>query len=249
MTVYPLERVRSFRWDVQPTAGTIVDDTVVPRRCAVWRKAFKGSAVSYGAALLGHAPAVSWMRRHRVTVDIGTAGEFSRAVAAGIAPAQLVMHADTDAAVRCAVSGGAGRVIVGTAEQLTELGHSDRVHRVLVDARQVRRLAAQALVCRQVELIGLHCTLDDPDDPIGVHALRAAIADMAWIRREHSVVLNRISLSGLDAGALSAEPRVLRQIADAVGEVVGDNCARFRFPRPALTVAPRTIRLIQKRFR
>lgn len=105
MTVYPLERVRSFRWDVQPTAGTIVDDTVVPRRCAVWRKAFKGSAVSYGAALLGHAPAVSWMRRHRVTVDIGTAGEFSRAVAAGIAPAQLVMHADTDAAVRCAVSG------------------------------------------------------------------------------------------------------------------------------------------------
>ena len=32
--------------------------------------------------------------------------------------------------------------------------------------------------------------------------------------------------------------RILRRVAEAIGEVVGEACAHHRYPRPALTLSP-----------
>jgi hypothetical protein len=100
-------------------------------------------------------------------------------------------------------------------------------------------LASEMLLAhKRLRLTGLQCRLDDPDDPIGAVRLRRLIAAMARIRCEQRVVLSRVSLVDLDFGASCRELRVLRRIGEVMGEVIGEACARHRFPRPALTVAP-----------
>jgi diaminopimelate decarboxylase len=42
----------------------------------------------------------------------------------------------------------------------------------------------------------------------------------------------------LEVGERCLQPRILRCVAEAIGEVIGDACARHRYPRPALTVSP-----------
>jgi len=69
------------RLDAKPLA--LVDETVALRRCALYRKAFKGIAVSYPAALLEFDALAAWIRRERVTVDVTNAGELDRAIADG----------------------------------------------------------------------------------------------------------------------------------------------------------------------
>ena len=70
---------------------------------------------------------------------------------------------------------------------------------------------------------------------------------MSRIRREHAVLLGRISLAGLDVGERYLEPRILRRVAEAIGEVIGDACAHHGYPRPALTLAPRGSALLPSR--
>jgi diaminopimelate decarboxylase len=64
------------------------------------------------------------------------------------------------------------------------------------------------------------------------------IAAMSGIRREHGILLTRVSVAGLEVGERCLQPRILRCVAEAIGEVIGDACARHRYPRPALTVSP-----------
>ena len=100
-------------------------------------------------------------------------------------------------------------------------------------------LVSEVLAHRGLDLVGLHCRLDDPDDGIGAVKLRQMIAEMWRIRREHGILLTRISLAGLDIGEWGLVPRILRRVAEATDEVIGETCAQRRYPRPALTVAPR----------
>jgi diaminopimelate decarboxylase len=67
--------------------------------------------------------------------------------------------------------------------------------------------------------------------------LSRAIGEMSWIRRRHDVLLTQISLANLDVGQ-RCERWILRRVAGAISEVIDDACARHRFPRPALTLAP-----------
>lgn len=218
----------------------LLDDTVVLRRCALWRSAFKGSSVSYPADLLGFGPAAEWIRRYRVTVDVVTAAEFNLALASGIRSAQLVMHPRNAAAIARAAIGQAARLVIDTDEQAAAVARgARRREHVFVGAGAARDpVIAEVLAHRRLDLTGLHCTADPFDDPIGLGALRSAVAEMAMIRRRHSVVLSRISLAGMDGGLFGAHPWALRRVADALGEVLDDQCARYRYPRPALTVAP-----------
>ena len=222
---------------------TLIDETVALRRCALYRKAFKGIAVSYPADLLEYDALATWIRRERVTVDVANAGALDRALAVGIDPMHIVMHPHGRAVapVRSAVNAGAARFVVGASRQIAILADSaERIQRVVVDATDHAgdTLASEVLAHRGLDLIGLHCKLDDPDDAIGAVKLRAMIAEMSWIRREHAVLLTRISLAGMDVGEHCHELRILRRVAEAVGEVVGEACARHRYPRPALTLSP-----------
>lgn len=230
----------------------LVDETVAIRRCAMHRKAFKGSAVSYPAAFLGFDAVTEWIRRHRVTVDVATADELDRALAAGIAPSRIVVHPGSGAAaaIRHAVNLGAARFVVNSSRHIATLADGvGRTQRVVIDVTDAAAdtLASEVLAHRGLDLIGLHCRLDDTDDAIGALRLHGLIAEMSWIRREHSVLLTRISVAGFDVGERGVEARILRRIAEAMGEVIGDACARHRYPRPALTLAPRRSALLSSR--
>ncbi len=64
----------------------LVDENVVLRRCAQYRDGFKGTAVSFPAALLRFAATRDWIQRHRVAVDVTTDGELAQAVVAELSP-------------------------------------------------------------------------------------------------------------------------------------------------------------------
>ena len=228
-----------LRIDAKPLA--LVDETVALRRCALYRDGFKGTAVGYPARLLGFGALVEWIRRHGVTVDVTSADDLDRAMAAGIDPMHMVMHSGDAASIRSGVNAGAARFVVGSSMQIANVAASaERAQRVVVDATDHAggALASDVLTHPELELIGLHCNLDDPDDAIGAIKLREMVAEMSRIRREHNVLLARVSLAGLDVGDRWLEPRILRRVAEAIGEVIGDACARHRYPRPALTVSP-----------
>jgi Pyridoxal-dependent decarboxylase, pyridoxal binding domain len=233
--------------DARPLA--LIDETVALRRCALYRKAFKGIAVSYPAELLEFDTLATWIRRERVTVDVTNAGELDQAIAAGIDPMHVVVHPQGRAVapIRNAVNARAARFVVGSSRQTEILAdNADRIQRVVVDATDHAgdTLAWEVLTHRGLELIGLHCRLDDPDDAIGAVKLRAMIGTMSWIRREHGVLLARISLAGMDVGEHCLELRILRRVAETIGEVVGEACERHRYPRPALTVSPSRVALL-----
>ena len=243
MIAHALDEIRSLNIRPATKSLALVDETVALRRCALYRNAFKGTAISYPAALLGFGALSAWILRNRVTVDVATAGELDRAIATGIDPSRIVMHPGTGAAepLRRAVGAGAARFVVSSSQQIAVLADSaDRIQQVVIDPTDVAvdTLASEVVAHRGLDLIGLHSTVDD-DDPIGAAKLRRMVAEMWRIRREHSILLTRISLAGLDVGERGLEPRILRRVAEAIGEVVGEACAQCRYPRPALTLAPR----------
>ena len=201
MIAQALGEIRSL--SIRPVAKSLalVDETVALRRCALYRNAFKGTAISYPAALLGFDALRAWILRNRVTVDVATAGELDRAIATGIDPSRMVHHS-TDgsaASIRSAVHFGAARFVVNSSQQIEILTDSaDRIQRVVIDPTDaaVDTLARKVVTHPGLDLIGLHCTVDD-DDPIGAAKLRRMVAEMWRIRRDHGVLLTRISLAGL----------------------------------------------------
>jgi len=74
--------------------------------------------------------------------------------------------------------------------------------------------------------------------------LSRAIGEMAWIRRRHDVLVTQLSVANLDVG-VRCERWILRRVTGAISEVIADACARHRFPRPALTLAPSRGALLQ----
>jgi Pyridoxal-dependent decarboxylase, pyridoxal binding domain len=231
-----------------PSAETSVPDTrlietVVLRRCAQYRKAFAATAVSYPADALRFYPVARWIRRHRVTVDVRSAQEFRQVSSSGVLVPQIVMHCAGDVATQllhCAVNVGVGRFVVDSVEQVAALATAmGRMRQVIVDvaAPDVELLAAKVVENRRLNLIGLHCRLDDNGDTTAVDAVQGMVAQMARLRRVHPVILTRISLANVDAGE-GVERRALRRHAEAVEDAVEDACIWFRHPRPALTLAP-----------
>jgi hypothetical protein len=228
-------------------SAALIDETQVLRRCAQYRDAFSGTAISCPAAFLGFDAVAAWICRHRVTVDVSTNAELDWAAAAGILPAQIVVHAqDASARATCrAANARAARFVVGSSEQIEALADAtDERTQVVIDSTDdaVGGLASEVLAHRQLELIGMHCRLS-ADDTIGSLSLRRTIAEMAWVRRRYGVLLTRVSVADLDVGD-RCEPWIIGRIAEAIHEVIGDACARHRYPRPALTVAPSRLALL-----
>jgi diaminopimelate decarboxylase len=183
--------------------------------------------------------------KHGHTVDVCTYGELDLALALGIPAARIVMHDDgrTAAPIRCAVNAGVGRLVIGCTEQVKVLASCvQRPQRILVDVTTDRADAAVAAVfaCRRLDLIGLHARLT-PTADLADYAVSVAqmVIRMARIRRQHDVILTRVSLAGGDAlSGATAGVDDLRTLAAALEDIVDDVCARVRFPRPALILTP-----------
>ena len=182
-----------------------------------------------------------WSLPGDILARLEHSNELDRALAAGIDPLHMVMYSGDAASIRRGVDAGAARFVVASSLEIANVAASaERVQQVVVDASDhaVGASPSDVLTHPVLELIGLHCNLDDPDDAIGAVKLRQMIAEMLRIRGAHNVLLTRVSLAGLDVGGHWLEPRILRRVAEAMGEVIGDAYARHLFPRPALTLSP-----------
>lgn len=222
----------------------LVDETVALRRCALYRKAFRGAAISYPADVLRLESVATWIRRHGVGVDVATADELDHTLEAGIAPLRIVMHRCDDAAdpIRLAVNAGVGRFVVNSIQQVAILASSaQRPQRVLIDvtSETAEELAAEVGSCGRLDPIGLHCQLGDADDDAARGIVFSMVAQMSRIRREYGVILTRVSLVEGESSDWRCDRSDLCRVAEVLNDAVEDGCARHRYPQPVLVLSPR----------
>ena len=178
-------------------------------------------------------------------VDVFSGDELALAVAAGIAPRRMVMHDDgiTAGPIRRAVMVGVGRFVIGCSGQVSVLASGTRgPQRVLVDTTtEDHRAIAEVLASPRLQLIGLHVQL--PSSTSAVRCYADAVGDligrMARLRREHGVLLTRLSVTG--GMPLSPRPLTRKSLAlldAAIEDAIDDGCAHHRFPRPVLVLSP-----------
>jgi diaminopimelate decarboxylase len=86
------------------------------RRCEMYRKSFPTSEVAIPASALQNRAVAKWVRDHRLSVEIRTGEDIAVAIAAGIDPAQMTVHADglTESDLRATVSLAPGRIVVSS---------------------------------------------------------------------------------------------------------------------------------------
>jgi diaminopimelate decarboxylase len=239
--------VRSVRTETSPRSGAMftIDESVVLRRCSLYQKAFPGAEVTYPVAALRLPAVAHWVRRHGRAVEVHSSDELERAVSAGIQPVRVVMlRGDATASpLRRSVNIGVGRFVVSSASQVALLAScAQRPPRVLVNVTSdlaegtIENVVAQ----NRVNLIGLHNQLSNDviDDASLAEVVGRMIAQMAQIRRHHTLLLTRLSLAGGGA-VFGADYRArLRRLDNVIEDAVDDSCARWRFPRPLIVLSP-----------
>lgn len=215
----------------------------------LWSKTYRDglpcAAITFPAAALRRSWEAAAVKRAGHCVDVRSGTELTLAVAAGIAPARIVMHDDgvTAGPLRRAVLVGAGRFVIGCHGQVSVLESCARgPHRVVVDMTALDPRAIEKVVTSpRLQLIGLHLEVDSSASTVQRFAevIAELIAQMAHIRRRHGVLLTRISVGG--GAALTPRPLTRRSLAplnSAIEDAIDDGCARHRFPRPVLVVSP-----------
>lgn len=220
-------------------AVDVLDETVLLRRCGMYRKAFPMATLNFPAAVLRSAVVADWTRRHGVGVEACSVDEVDRAMARGVSPKQIVLHCGSGvdaASIRGAVDIGVTRLRISSVEQLDAVGAG--AARVVVDcaASSWVDVAAAVIARPGAELIGLHRHIARPDGVDGADAVIEMVAGLARLSRRHGVILGQLSLSGVGFPADDVE--ALRVAAEEVYEIVGDGCALCRYPRPVLALSP-----------
>jgi hypothetical protein len=246
MILHPLDAIADHRVDIGSRLATDVrlDEAIALRRCAMYRKAFRGTAIGYPAEAIRLDAMAGWMRRERVTVDVTSVDELDWAVVAGIHPSHIVMHGLDGVVGLTALDVAVGRVIVDSAEQMAmprACGAGPQA--VLVDVTDAC-LDRPLMVDRRVQFHGLHYRADGADHTGLAEIIVAMIAEMAGISRKFGGVLSRLSVGDVDLTDGEVDPRSLRRVAQTINEVTEDACIRFRYPRPALTVSPSPFTLL-----
>jgi len=222
-----------------------LDEAVAVRRCALYRKAFRGTAVTYPAEALRLDAVANWIREQGVGIEVASIEDLGRVRLAGIDAARVVMHCHGD--VSLAVYRAAfGRFVVESGEQIAKLADNplERTQRVLVDEKSADELAAEVLAHERLHLVGLHSRPGDVDEHELTQTVVAMIAKMACVGRRHAVLLTRLSLGDLDVSECDGDLRSLRRLAKVIEQAIEDGCIRYRYPRPAVTVSlPRSVLL------
>jgi len=215
-----------------------VAEAVAVRRCAMYRKAFRGFAVSYPADALRFDPVSRWIAERGVNVDAASSADLDRVLLAGIDASHVVMHCHGD--VPIAVGRAAfGRFVVDSCVAALADNPLERTQRLVVDSTRADELASEAVTHERLDLVGLHSRIGTVDENQLTETVTAMIAKMAWISRKQSLVMSCVSLADLDVIGCDGGLHALRYVAKVVDQAVEDGCIRFRYPRPAVTVSPR----------
>jgi Pyridoxal-dependent decarboxylase, pyridoxal binding domain len=208
------------------------------RRCAAYRRALRGAAVNVPATLLRHPPIADWARRCGVGVDAAGAEQLDVVRAAGLPTVRVAAQCADRGAVESAVEAGVGLFVVDDAAQVALLDrHGTRRLMIDVTDRPLASIAEAVRSLPELEVIGLQRRLSDSDVAAAADQLRAMVVQMAWLRREHGLMLTRACLTDFEADGEDASR--LRRCAEILQGTVEEACARLRYPRPALVLSLR----------
>ena len=202
-------------------------------RCSQWHSAFRNANICYPATLLALPAAANWVHDRGCEVDARSPQGISFALSAGITPARVILHCTgaTGRTLYDALSLGVGQFIVDSENGATMLGAcAQRSQQVLVDVTSGAPswLFKAVLAEERLTMTGLYSELGYPEDGV----LRM-LENMSDVRSRHGMVLSRIGI-GVRGGHASP----VEAVAERVASALDDGCARFRLPRPALTVFP-----------
>lgn len=219
------------------------------RRCTVYRNSFQMTEIALPAAILEIRLVWEWVRAQGLAIDVRTGEQLAMALAAGIQPSRLSVHAEamSERELRATAHLQPGRLIVSTEEQIELLisavtGWMPSVVLRLTnaDTAETDGLIRLILDGRRLNLVGLHgeADIEGADFDSCSDAIDEMVVEMELIRRNHGIVLTRLCLGGgscLPSGYWAAE---LPALVDEIDESLGDACAALRFPRPLVVLAP-----------
>jgi diaminopimelate decarboxylase len=177
-------------------------------RCQVYRKSFPMTEIELPADVLKNRVVAKWVRDHRIAVDVRSGEELAVAIAAGIHPGRLTVHADAMrySEVRATVTLGAGRVVVSSIAQIELLA-------------SVAENRTQGVVVRVTDVNAPDLAVADGRDP----AQRGFRCDTAALDSAIRVILDqtRHSLVGLHCEVGSQENDFISFPA-AIGHMIGE---------------------------
>lgn len=228
-------------------SDTQLFEAIALRRCALYRKTFRGTAISYPAEALRLDAVARWISERGITVDVTPADDLCRLRSAGVDASRIVMHCRGELSVSSARA-GFGRFVVDSGDQIATLADNPlaRAQRVVVDSTRSDELAAEVAAEPLLQLVGLHSRIGSSGESGLTEIVMAMIATMARISHRHAVVLSCVSLGDVAVAGGDGDPLALRRLAGIIDQAVEDGCIRYRYPRPALTVSPHRSVLLPK---
>lgn len=201
--------------------------------------------LSLPATALADSRVAKRARDRGLAVEVRTGADLITAIGVGIHPMCLIVYADrmtADELVFCTANLGVGRIVVTTTDQVDLLVSATVAHRrqrVLVGMTRVAddKVVDAVVAGRRLDLVGLACEIGSGEDAFVSYpaAMGDMLAEMAQIRRAHSIVLTRVAISG-DGFAVDETPGGLSELAELIDQTLDDACATLRFPRPVAMV-------------
>lgn len=202
--------------------------------------------IAVPAGLLTDQSIAGWVRDYRIAIDVRSEPDMVVAVAAGVHPSRMTVHADClDGPQLCAiVTRGAGRVVLSSVRQadlVASAGLSRRqaVATRLTDATAHTDREIQSIVDGlRPNIVGVHGDIGSPGFCSHREAIGYLLAEMTLIGRRHGVVLGRLGLGGGSADPSGGSASALAELAADVEDALDEACATLRYPRPLVALAP-----------
>ena len=225
-------------------------ETEAARRSAQYHRCFPSMTVSLPATTLRHRAMARWVRTHDVAITIQTSDDLATAIAAGIHPRRLAVHADgvvPNELVSCTASLAVIDIVVDSLGQVAILdgavtpGHRQAVLiHLLGDAAPgvADLLIAAATVSPRLHLTGLHTDVGSQETDFLSYpaAVGELICTMRRTVQVHRKVLTRLSLGGAPSPADARMYELTRQAA-LIDQSVHDAYVTADFPRPTVALS------------
>jgi diaminopimelate decarboxylase len=240
-------------------------ERAVLHRCEIYRKSFPMTEIALPAYALRNLPVSRWARDQRLAIDVRTGKEFAVAIAAGIHPARMTVHADrlSNSELRATANLEPGRVVVNSMSQIDLLASAvGRTQGVVIcvtdvnapvltvaatekrgfrfDSTELDRAIEAVLAAKRLSLLGLHCDVGSEENDFVSYpaAIGHMITEMSQIRLHHGVVVTRLGLGGGRAVPSGDWATELPELASQIDESLDDACATLRYPRPLVVLSP-----------